>query len=281
MRTKLLMLPVLGAALLAISAGAACAMPSLGGPTGIVSVPSATIAPIDQWQTAVSWRSFETLGMYEDARDWSFQFLKGVADDAEIWAAYRRITDGEDTNLWQLGGKYQVSSALLPRGGGLAGADISIGASLGRWADSIAMYADHGITDIDVLKAYIVATRQVWPFTAATEWEVAASTRIIGSAGLLYMRLEPDVGGDDTVVRPFVGIEIVGPSGLTGGIEYRAKDSDVDHKAVFSAFLRRQLGPVSNIEIGTTNATPIGTGLEDQSFFIRLGYDVPLLIGGY
>lgn len=279
MRTRLWMVPLVATAAMALSGGAAFAMPSLGGPTGMVSVPSADIAPTDQWQTAVGWRTFEASGMYEaeDVRVWDFQVLKGVADDAELWAAYSRVTDGEDTNLWQVGGKYQISSALLPRGGTLLGADISVGASLGRWVDSVAMYEDLGITDIDVRTAYVVATRQVWPFTRPAEWEVVTNTRIIASAGLLYVNLDPELGDSETIVRPFVGAEIAGPSGLTGVLEYRAKDSDVDDDAVFSAAIRKPLGPVSHIEIGTTNASPIGTGLDDQEFFVRLGYDVPIL----
>ena len=64
-------------------------------------------------------------------------------------------------------------------------------------------------------------------------------------------------------------------------LEYRTKDNDLDAKAVFSAVLRRPAGRGLHWEFGTTNASPLGLGLEDQEVFLRLGYDYPPEVGYY
>ncbi|NIQ99902.1 MAG: hypothetical protein GTN78_06825, partial [Gemmatimonadales bacterium] len=56
------------------------------------------------------------------------------------------------------------------------------------------------------------------------------------------------------------------------------EDDDIDQDAVFSAVLRHRFQEAWEVEVGTTNAGPSGIGLDDQDFFIRLGYTFP--IGG-
>jgi hypothetical protein len=279
MQLRSWMLPLLGAALLGASSTVACAMPSLAGPTGIVTTPTAKVAPTTEWQTAVSYHSLEVVGMY-DASLWSLQILKGVADDAEMWAKYLRSTNGEDTDVWEIGGKYQLSERLFERRGFLTDTDVAVGASLGRWVDAFAMYEMTGdwTADVDTFKLYAVVTKQVYPLGMAADWEWAtpSGTIAIASGGLLYQSFDPDVGGSETSLRPFLGLEIIGSNKLTVAFEYRAKDTDVDEKAIWSALLRRQFGPRTAVELGTTNASPIGTGREDQEFFLRFGYDLPL-----
>jgi hypothetical protein len=85
--------------------GVGFSMPSLGGPTGIVSVPNALIAP-RSLEMALSYQKLTTgEGMYdgddtvwslqalagsmynEDDTVWSLQALAGLTDKAELWAA--------------------------------------------------------------------------------------------------------------------------------------------------------------------------------------------------
>jgi len=56
---KLCTLALLAALAVFAAGGAAQAMPSLGGPTGIVSVPNALVAPQGQLQAALSFQSQE------------------------------------------------------------------------------------------------------------------------------------------------------------------------------------------------------------------------------
>ena len=100
MSNRLWTLPLVVAFLVAAAVGAH-AIPSLGGPTGIVSLPNADIAPIDELQAAVSYQAFETMAggmaMYEgssaanDAAVWALQAVRGVSEEAELWAAYSRV----------------------------------------------------------------------------------------------------------------------------------------------------------------------------------------------
>lgn len=281
MRSWLLVL--LTAALLVAGGASALAIPSLGGPTGIAMLPTAKIAPVNEWQTAFGYRSFRSEFMYAvedvDMSLWTFNALKGVASDAELWIAYTRGSNGEDTDIWEYGGKYLLSERLLPRTGFLADTDIAIGASLGRWADALTD-ADPFMpfhTDIETLRAYFVVTTQLSPAGAGDwDWEAAPSTRIIGTAGLLYLRVAPDALDNDTLFRPFLGVEIIGRSNLTLALEYRFKDSGIEDDSLFSALIRYPIDRGTHLEIGLSNASPIGLGLGDQDFFVRLGYSFPV-----
>jgi len=272
-------LPLLAAFLVVLGSGAAFAIPSLGGPTGIVTVPTANVAPATGLQTALTYQSFqaESLGMYgsaEDITSWAIQVLGGVSDQAELWAAYSTVSNSEDFHMWEIGGKLQLAPGTDDT------TRLAVGASYGSWQDavgplggSLGMYGTGG--DVDVLKAYIVATRDFTPMAGESwEWSSTPTTRMLGSAGLMYISVDPEGGGSETLARPFVGFEFIGPEGTALGLEYRWKDSDLDAKAVFSAVLRHPFTPALSAEIGTTNAGPGGFGLDDQDIFVRLGYDI-------
>lgn len=274
---------VLAAVLLAASGASALAIPSLGGPTGIALLPTAKIAPVNEWQTAVGYRSFNTTYMYAfedvDMSLWTFNALKGVASDAELWIAFTRGSNGEDTDIWEYGGKYLLSERLLPRTGVLADTDIAIGASLGRWADALTN-ADPLLpfyTDTETLRAYFVVTTQLVPGDAGDwDWEAAPSTRIIGTAGILYLRVDPDALDSDTLFRPFLGVEVIGQNDLTLALEYRFKDSAIEDDSLFSALIRYPIDRSTCLEVGLSNASPIGLALGDQDLFVRLGYSFPV-----
>jgi len=131
--------------------------------------------------------------------------------------------------------------------------------------------------DVKVRNAYIVATRDFTPMRGETwEWSSGAGTRMLGSAGLLYLNCDPDLGKSFSLTRPFVGLEFVGAGGTVLGLEYRWKDSTLDQKAVFSAVLRHYFSAEAVAELGTTNASVVGTGLDDQDVFVRIAYTIPI-----
>lgn len=271
MTKRLWTLPLLAAFLVVLGSGAAFAIPSLGGPTGIVTVPTANVAPANGLQTALTYQSLQMYGGADDITSWTIQVLGGVSDQAELWAAYSTVSNSVDFHTWEIGGKLQLAP------GNDDTTRLAIGASYGSWQDvvgplagSLAMYGD-----VDVLKAYIVATRDFTPMAGESwEWSSTPTTRMLGSAGLMYISVDPESGSSQTLARPFVGFEFIGPEGTTLGVEYRWKDSDLDAKAVFSAVLRHPFTPALSAEIGTTNAGPGGFGLDDQDIFVRLGYDI-------
>ena len=280
------LLVVLTAALLVSSGASALAIPSLGGPTGIALLPTAKIAPVNEWQTAVGYRSFRTTYMYAaedvDMSLWTFNALKGVASDAELWVAYTRGSNGEDTDIWEYGGKYLLSERLLPRTGFLADTDIAIGASLGRWADALTDASEFlpFYTDTETLRAYFVVTTQLVPGdSGAWEWESSTPTRIIGTAGVLYLRVAPDALDSATLFRPFLGVEVIGQNNLALALEYRFKDSGIEDDSLLSALIRYPIDRSTSLEVGLSNASPIGLAQGDQDLFVRLGYSIP--VGAY
>jgi hypothetical protein len=290
MSKRVWLLPALAILLVAVGGSAAFAVPSLGGPSGIVSVPNALVAPTGQAAVAASWQSMEMyeLTNSEDFSTWSLQVLGGVAEGAELWAAYSNANDILDTTTWGVGGKFQFarepdSPVTLAVGGGYrsGSGDTRIGEALDMYVDVDA--------DATMWNAYLAASKDFTPTGMSTEW--ASGTRIVGTAGLLWASVDLDetfsseegsekFSSDETLLEPFVAVEFLGTEGTTLGLEYRWKDSDIDQKAVFSAVLRQCFPNGFFGEIGTTNADQFGFGLENQNFFARAGY-VFTFGGGY
>jgi hypothetical protein len=279
--------------------GVGSPMPSLGGPTGIVTVPNALIAP-RSLEMALSYQKLTTgEGMYdeddtvmalidvvtptgvttsngEDQTVWSLQALARMAERAELWAAYSTIRDGDDAHMWGVGGKLALTREPQDA------ISLALGASYQQLSNSLSMYSE-GLGDFDieadqkVTKAYLVATKDLTP---------GAGTHTLASAGLMYMRARASASAFDmsfseseSLTRPFIGLEFMTPRGSGLGLEYRWEDDILDSKAVMSAVLRLALSKEFNAEIGTTNADPVGFGMDDQNFFFRLGYSVPLGAG--
>lgn len=282
MTRKLCTLALLTAVAVFAAGGALQAMPSLAGPTGIVSVPNALVAPQGQLQAALSFQSQsqEMYGGSMDVNVWQLNLLAGVTDEAELWAAYALAdqespTASETAHLWALGGKYQLTREPKDQ------AALAIGASMESWSD-LAMSGDMyglGLGDVDVIKAYVVATKDFTPMTGGA-WDYnAATTRILGSLGIMYAKVDADLGEDESMTRPFVGLEFLGTGGTDLGLEYRWKDDDLDEKAVFSAVLTHRFSNKIEVQVGTTNAGIAGVGLDDQDIFVRLGYTFPMNAG--
>lgn len=279
MSKRLWTLPIMAAVLLALGSTGAFAIGSLGGGTGIVSVPNANIAPQHELDLSLTYQSLEAAdaSQGEDFTVWSLQALTGITKEAELWAAYSSVRDGESTHIWGLGGKLQL--AKEPE----EAAALAVGGSYQKWADAVAvesggMYDEVVVsnTDATITKLYIVATKDFTPLKAESwEWGAAGGTRMYGSLGLIYVNVDSDLG-DESLTRPFVAFEFVGADDTALGLEYRWKDDDVDAKAVFSAVLRHRFSPEFTAEVGTTNASPVEAGLDDQDFFVRLGYTIPM-----
>ena len=287
MTKRIWTLPALAIVLLALGSGSGLAIPSLGGPTGVVSTPTAMVAPMGDLQGAISYQSLQAsgLGMYECAEDltaWSLQALAGVTDQAELWAAYTTVRDGNDVHAYALGGKLQLTKEPEDD------ATLAVGASYGVMKDlvvSSSMYDEDlqewvgadVTTDVNIKNVYLVATKDLTPLGGeGWEWGPGGGTKMLGSVGLMYISIDPDLGSSESLTRPFLNMEFVGAGGTTLGLEYRWKDNDMDDKAVFSAVLRHPMSDTVTAEVGTTNAGPGGLGLSDQDWFVRLGITLPM-----
>jgi len=85
-------------------------VPSLGGPTGIVSVPNAITIPAGTWQVALGYQGMRASasGVWEDHDDfgaWSVQTTHRLSDTGEAWASYSCTTNHPASHAWALGGK--------------------------------------------------------------------------------------------------------------------------------------------------------------------------------
>jgi hypothetical protein len=87
----------------------------------------------------------------------------------------------------------------------------------------------------------------------------------------MYLGLDADRGRSQRLTRPFLGLQAVWLCAVLG-LEYRWPDSALDAKPVFSAAIRQMLSDGLAAELGTTNASPVGTGLGAQRLFLRLSH---------
>lgn len=146
MNKRLWTLPVLAAVMLVAASGVGFAIPSLGGPTGIVSVPNALVAPEKTLETALSYQALKIVqaagmyaaggaaGMYapseaEHFTVWSLQGLAAVTSQAELWAAYSAVRNHNDSHIWGIGGKVQLTKEPEEA------ASLAVGASYQKWVD--------------------------------------------------------------------------------------------------------------------------------------------------
>lgn len=285
---------LLAVVLITAAASTGLAIPSLYGPTGIVSVPNAEIAPVGELQTALTYASRDrevgSMGMYGTAEldedMWGLNALAGVSREAELWIAYA-MTDQDtptvsiDADVWAIGGKYQITSQANDDF-----ADTAIGASYESWSDlvlgvgsaSMGMYGSSSalVDDADVFKAYLAITKDFTPMSDELwQWD-SGGTRILGTLGLMYINFSPDSVSSESLTEPYLGLEFIGVGGTSLGLEYRFDDDTLDTDGVFSAVLTYDPATEWSAQIGTTNAGPGGLGLDDQDFFVRVGYDIPL-----
>jgi hypothetical protein len=242
--------------------------PSLGGPTGIVSMPNAVTPPARTWQAALSYQGMRapssgTDQAPDDLSAWSLQAAHRLADTAELWASYSSAADHVGSRTWALGGKKMLTHNMLMQSEG-RGAGVAVGASYHRWghAFTAGSLGDGAPTpDANATKAYAVATRVLT--------DGARSWSLLGSGGLMYIGLDADGGRVQSLTRPFVGLQAVWV-GTVMGLEYRWDDPSIDKKPVFSAAIRQVLSDEVTAELGTTNASLVGTGLSAQRLFLRV-----------
>lgn len=312
---KLWVLPVLVACLLALGSGAGFAMPSLGGPTGIVSVPNALVAPVGALEVAGTWQkltetSVISQNMYSDAlaayqtaasramrnaqsmygastfnedyNVWGIQALSGITDGAELWAAYQGTSGGDlNPKFWGFGAKYQFMREPKDPFFLAIGASYQKGDGSGQIALANSAYSGPLDVSIDekVTTAYVALTKNLTPTgIQGSQW--TAGSKLYGTVGLMYKKDDGGItvdgvdvsSGSDSLTEPFLGAEFEMSDGTTLGLEYRWKNDNFDDKAVFSAVLRHQIANGFAVELGTTNADPLGYGQHDQNIFVRVGY---------
>jgi hypothetical protein len=189
-----------------------------------------------------------------ETRMYPVRINAGVAENLELSANYTILNDEDDAlkRIWSAGAKF----ALLTE------AEDSIGLALsGSWGK---LQADDDSNDVTLTRAALSLTKS---------FPVDDNITATATAGAAYLKI-----GDwfnESSIKPFVGLQLVGEKGANLGLEYRWKDSSIDQKAVFSAVVRLPLMPEAEnsplwLEVGTTNGSIVG--FEDQDFFGGLCY---------
>ena len=222
MSRRLWVLAALAAVLVVAGSGAGfAAMPSLYGPTGIVSVPNALVAPTGEITGALSYQQtlqMNNVGMYvdssvavlgwnnDDATVWSLQALAGVTKGAELWASYSKDNSGFDVKTWGIGGKYQftidetakdqvkfaIGASYKHATGsndGMAAYLINVGTYEEPVYDEFDYNANFDLT-AKVTDLYAVATFDI-SSVGGSEW--GEGSKLLASAGILYKKFDADV----------------------------------------------------------------------------------------
>jgi hypothetical protein len=246
MRTWILLLV---AAVMALSAAGAGAYPTFSGPTGMVALPNAEVAPPGALILALDYQN-----QSGDVTLWPARAVYGIADKTEVWAGYMRASASSDsTSSWNVGAKYKFATEPVQK------ISLAVG---GSWGKGDALSEDVTITNLFVVASKNIASRK------AAEARISAKA----SLGMLWENVGSPI--DQTLTEPFLGLELYGKKGVSLALDYRVKNSDFDAKAPFSAVVRMPLSQTRPLwaEAGFSNAAFMGLGGDSSSFFLGLGY---------
>lgn len=231
---------------------------SLGGPTGVVSMPSAGVVPAGSLDLAVDYQKVS------GTRIIPLRATYGYGGNAELWGTFVDIggdgaaisTDAGAaaiTRAWNLGAKYRFSTETE------RGMALAVGGAFGRLEND---------ESINTVNLFVVASKSLSIRHAGSEG-LAAQAHL----GLMWARFDDPVG--QSLTQPFIGFEVFGDNGASLGVDYRFKDSTVDADAPLSLVFRYPVAGENNplwLELGTTNAAVAGIGASDNSWFVGLGY---------
>jgi|WetSurMetagenome_2_1015567.scaffolds.fasta_scaffold120235_2 hypothetical protein len=247
---------LLVALVLVILAVGAWAYPDLQGATGLVTLPTAGVAPVDTINFALDYQK-----MSDDVKIYPARLNGGVTDRLELSAVYAKA-DGDVfgfvpiNNFWEVGTKYAFMTEpknkfALAVGGAYGNVDVD--------------YFDN----VTVSKLYAVISKNLGKALGDKK-----TIDLKAHAGLIWAKVDDPM--DVTLTRPFVGLEVCGKNKSSLALEYRWKDSNLEPKALFSAALRYPLGTGLNqplwLEAGTTNGGLMGYGSQDSKLFVGVAY---------
>lgn len=215
-----------------VLACAANAYPTLDGPTGTVTLPTASVVEAGTWNVAV------------DAVDVPFNSayvgrgVYGITTGLEASAGV--ITDFNGRTAWSAGAKYAFPTNF-------ACANWAVGAYYTDFSDT----ATHTLWGLeDKITAYVAGTRQF-------------SDQFIGTAGLISRTFGYD-GDDTTDVRPFASAQYFITDNLVavGEVEFKKND---EFENVTNWALRYALTDNVAVQYGKVMAAPAyGIGIYEK-----------------
>lgn len=251
-------------------ASATFAYPSLLGPNGGATLPTAATTAQGQFNIAVNYQfngetmtyEYEGITETDDVSDMlNIALLYGIAPNFEVGANYNNqsvdwtATDGYDTisgdegmSNWGLNAKYAFNDVF-------AGTNVAVGG----------VYQSFEMNDMNVWQVYGVATKA---FMEAGE----GATGVSGSLGLNYTSFDRDNDENNNATRLFAGLDVAFANNLSLLAEYQTKKSDFEDKAMTSIALRYPFTPSLTAQVAFTNSYRGLAGAEDNDLMLGLNY---------
>jgi len=226
--------------LVCISGAVAFAHPSLGGPTGLVTLPTADALGLGQVEAALD------VAAGDDITIVPLRVAAGVGRGAEMWGLWAHASDGTD-RITGYGGKIGITR--IP----IVGLAIAGGAGF---------YKVHGGADLRTF--YVVGRQEL--------------SRARLHLGLLYQKVD-DAAISTHAIRPFAGLDVPVGRDVTLVLEGRRRWAAFDNKDILSAAVRwpiyrfTRLGILKQVimaEIGVTNGAFLGSAGDATHVFFGL-----------
>lgn len=252
---KLLILGIVAAL-----ACAAYALPTLQGPDGLLTVPTADVTPAGQFQIAGDWsylqsglaglELFGLTAMNDAVLD--VRALYGIGNAFEVGAAYMSNENDALGNVWDVNAKYRTPFTL-------GGAAWAVGAAY----VNIEKAEDFGFDRKNFLEAYVSGTKafnENFKGTASVRWAQDGEARLLDSASLLQGIAQ--LGSTDTLKdlgqwQLALGAEAKMDNGLTLVGEYLNNLPGAE----VAAAARYPLTPALTAQVGynfTSDASTVG-----------------------
>jgi len=232
------MLTLLGLAV--ALAGAAFAYPTLTGPTGMATLPTAETLPAGQLNLAADYYNTSD-GPIENTYPVRLSF--GVTENVEIGGAFLLQ---EDMDMWVIHAKL---SPLLP----LLGFNWGAGAQYAQ--QDFPVLGDDTITQVywvgDMVMNEGGEGQPTFDLTLGMNWT------------------DSDLLNDDAI-RFFAGVRAGFVNNFSVGAEYQTEDDDLDAEALWSAYARLGLTDTIAVQAGWTNGPFFGTN--DHNLFVGINF---------
>ncbi len=263
-------------------------VPSLLGGTGLVALPNVWVVHQGDVELGLAAQSLDEstdtspdmwMATGGSGHTWSAQAVGGVARNTEVWVDGARDNTRFENQTWSFGGKYQmpVSGSHYCIAVGAARRELSGSANL----LNDVLEREHDDQSLSTTDLYVVTTTD-FRLSEGSEWP--SCSRFLGSFGLMYKRgsaseswAGPDDrgswSGGDSLFEPFLGVEIPDQNNnVRLDVEYRWPDNTLEAEGVFSALVQYDFSPTVGVQLGTTNADPLGFGSGERSWFVNVGY---------
>ena len=218
---------------------AAQAYPTLTGPTGLATLPTAAVAQAGQFQLAADY--------YDTEGDSTIpvRLLYGIGDSFEIGATYV----SSEINGWGINGKWLTPLTL-------GGFNWALGAQYLTYSDDIEDIEGTIELEVNGMQVYFVGTRMLM------DPDVDA-IGLNGTLGANWTKVELDVEGfineDESAFRLFGGLDATFANRLTLAAELQMEEEDIaDTDMLWSIVARYPFSDAIAVQIGYTNASMIG-----------------------